>query len=78
MRPGAVGGKVGFVWVAVHDPRLLKLVDDLASYRLTCVLRILPLINIHRRLRHLVVDEDSSVTAKVIEMIQEGLERRGR
>ena len=33
---------------------------------------------LHRRLRHLVVDEDSSVTAKVIEMIQEGLERRGR
>ena len=32
----------------------------------------------NRRLRHLVVDEDSSVTAKVIEMIQEGLERRGR
>ena len=30
---------------------------------------------LHRRL---VVDEDSNVTAKVIEMIQEGLERRGR
>ena len=29
---------------------------------------------LHRRLRHLVVDEDSSVTAKVIEMIQEGLD----
>ena len=35
-------------------------------------------LNCSRRLRHLVVDEDSSVTAKVIEMIQEGLERRGR
>ena len=33
---------------------------------------------LHKRLRHFVVDEDSSVTAKVIEMIQEGLERRGR
>ena len=33
---------------------------------------------LHRRLRHLVVDEDSSVTAMVIEMLQEGLERRGR
>ena len=33
---------------------------------------------LHRRLRHLVVDEDSSVTAMVIEMLKEGLERRGR
>ena len=33
---------------------------------------------LHRRLRHLVVDEDSSVTAMVIEMLTEGLERRGR
>ena len=33
---------------------------------------------LHRRLRHLVVDEDSSVTAMVIEMLREGLERRGR
>ena len=33
---------------------------------------------LHRRLRHLVVDEDSSVTAMVIEMLEEGLQRRGR
>ena len=33
---------------------------------------------LHRRLRHLVVDENSSVTAMVIEMLREGLERRGR
>jgi hypothetical protein len=33
---------------------------------------------LHRRLRHLVVDEDSSVRAMVIEMLREGLERRGR
>ena len=33
---------------------------------------------LHRRLRHLVVDEDSSVTAMVIEMLEEGLERRNR
>ena len=33
---------------------------------------------LHKRLRHLVVDEDSSVTAMVIEMLGEGLERRGR
>ena len=33
---------------------------------------------LHRRLRHLVVDEDSNVTAMVIEMLTEGLERRGR
>lgn len=33
---------------------------------------------LHKRLRHLVVDEDSSVTAMVIEMLTEGLERRGR
>ena len=34
--------------------------------------------DVHRRLRHLVVDEDSSVTAMVIEMLEEGLQRRGR
>ena len=34
--------------------------------------------DMHRRLRHLVVDEDSSVTAMVIEMLEEGLQRRGR
>ena len=34
--------------------------------------------DLHRRLRHLVVDDDSNVTATVIEMIQEGLEKRGR
>ena len=34
--------------------------------------------NVHRRLRHLVVDEDSSVTAMVIQMLEEGLQRRGR
>ncbi len=34
--------------------------------------------NVHKRLRHLVVDEDSSVTAMVIEMLEEGLQRRGR
>ena len=33
---------------------------------------------LHRRLRHLVVDEDSNVTAMVIEMLEEGLQRRGR
>ena len=33
---------------------------------------------LHRRLRHLVVDEDSSVTAMVIEMLEESLQRRGR
>ena len=33
---------------------------------------------LHRRLRHWVVDEDSSVTAMVIEMLEEGLEKRGR
>ena len=33
---------------------------------------------LHRRLRHLVVDEDSSVTAMVIEMLEEGLQKRGR
>ncbi len=33
---------------------------------------------VHRRLRHLVVDQDSSVTAMVIEMLEEGLQRRGR
>ena len=33
---------------------------------------------LHRRLRHLVVDEDSSVTAMVIEMLEEGLQRRSR
>ena len=33
--------------------------------------------DVHRRLRHLVVDEDSSVTAMVIEMLEEGLQRRG-
>lgn len=33
---------------------------------------------LHRRLRHLVVDEDSNVTAMVIEMLEEGLRRRGR
>ena len=33
---------------------------------------------LHRRLRHLVVDEDTSVRAMVIEMLREGLERRGR
>jgi predicted HicB family RNase H-like nuclease len=33
---------------------------------------------LHRRLRHLVVDEDPSVTATVIEMLEEGLQRRGR
>ena len=34
--------------------------------------------DVHKRLRHLVVDEDSSVTAMVIEMLEEGLQRRGR
>ena len=34
--------------------------------------------DVHRRLRHLVVDEDSSVTAMVIQMLEEGLQRRGR
>ena len=34
--------------------------------------------DVHKRLRHLVVDEDSSVTAMVIEMLEEGLHRRGR
>ena len=34
--------------------------------------------DVHKRLRHLVVDEDSSVTAMVIEMLKEGLQRRGR
>ena len=33
---------------------------------------------VHRRLRHLVVDQDSSVTAMVIEMLEEGLQTRGR
>ena len=33
---------------------------------------------LHRRLRHLVVDEDSSVTAMVVEMLEEGLQKRGR
>ena len=33
---------------------------------------------LHRRLRHLVVDEDSNVTAMVIEILEEGLQRRGR
>lgn len=33
---------------------------------------------LHRRLRHLVVDEDSNVTTMVIEMLEEGLQRRGR
>lgn len=33
---------------------------------------------LHRRLRHLVVDENSSVTALVIEMLEEGLQGRGR
>ena len=40
MRPGAVGRKVGFVGVVVRDPRLFKRVDDLASYRLPCVLSV--------------------------------------
>ena len=34
--------------------------------------------DVHKRLRHLVVDEDSSVTAMVIQMLEEGLQRRGR
>ena len=32
---------------------------------------------LHRRLRHLVVDEDSNMTNMVIQMLEEGLERRG-
>ena len=31
----------------------------------------------HRRLRHLVVDEDSNMTSMVIQMLEEGLKRRG-
>ena len=33
---------------------------------------------LHRRLRRMVMDEDSSVTAMVIEMLEEGLQRRGQ
>ena len=32
---------------------------------------------LHRRLRHLVVDEDSNITSMVIQMLEEGLQRRG-
>ena len=32
---------------------------------------------LHRRLRHLVVDEDSNLTAMVTQMIEEGLQKRG-
>ena len=33
---------------------------------------------LHRRLRHLMVDEGTSVTALVIDFLEEGLQQRGR
>ena len=33
---------------------------------------------LHRRLRHLMVDEGTSVTALVIRFLEEGLQQRGR
>ncbi len=32
---------------------------------------------LHRRLRHLVVDEESNITSMVVKMLEEGLQRRG-
>ena len=35
-------------------------------------------MELHRRLRHLMVDEGSSVTALVIRFLEAGLQQRGR
>ena len=60
------------------------------NFRLPCTIELQPLsltllkmrkVELHAWLethQELVVDEDSSVTAMVIEMLEEGLQRRGR